>query len=110
MPEPLIRQECERGEPATPGSDAWGAAGQRVKLMVILDQIAEAEGIQLPDNAVDARIEKMAAETGVRPAELRRQLGEDGVSRLGSLLCAEQTLDYLLANSAERSNPKPNTT
>jgi len=106
VPEPLIRQECERGEwpTAGAGSDAWQAAAQRVKLTLILEQIAEAEGIELEEAAVDGRVEKMAAQCGVKPAELRRQLGEDGLSRLRSLLRAEQALDYLLANAPARSN------
>lgn len=108
VPEPLVRQECARGETAAPGSDAWDAAGQRVKLMVILDQIAEAEGIESDAQAVDVRIEKMASECNVKPDKLRRQLGEDGVSLLHSLLRAEQTLDYLLANASAGSNTKPN--
>jgi FKBP-type peptidyl-prolyl cis-trans isomerase (trigger factor) len=101
VPEPLIRGECARSDSSgsEPGSDAWLAAAQRVKLMLILDQIAEAEGIEADERDVEARIGKMAGESSVKAAELRRQLGADGVSRLQSLLRAEQTLAYLIENT-----------
>ena len=102
VPEPLVREECQRGETGdlVRGSDAWRAAARRVKLTVILEQIAEAEGIEVDEREVDARIARMAAESGVPPDALRRELGEDGVGRLQSLLHAEQTLAHLLATAA----------
>ena len=98
-PAALIRQECDRmrDPDAEPGGEAWRAAARRVKLTAILAQIAEAEGIETDKHDVDARIEKVAAENGVRPEELRRTLDrEDGLTSLRSLLLAEQTLNYLI--------------
>ncbi len=103
IPAALVRQECERGEAgsADPGGEAWRAAARRVKLLAILDQIAEEEGIHVDDRDVDARIARMAAECGMRADELHRKLErEDGLTRLESLLRAEQTLGYLLARAA----------
>lgn len=97
MPEALVRQECEPGRPE------WPVAARRVKLMLILEQIAEAEGIRLGEHDVDARIEKMAGEAGVKPGALRRQLGEDGVTRLRSLLRVEKTLDHLIVITKPRT-------
>ena len=102
VPPALVRQECERaGEPgAGPGCEAWLAAARRVKLGLILDQVAEAEGIDADQRDVDARIRTVAAEHGMRPDELRRKLErEDGMDRLRSLLRSEQTLDYLLSRA-----------
>ncbi|MFB3910079.1 MAG: trigger factor [Candidatus Eisenbacteria bacterium] len=97
-PDPLVRKECERDDPssAEPGSDAWRRAEDRVKLMWILEQIAEAEGIESEPREVDLRIEKIAHETNVDPLQLRHELGEEGVARLETLLQAEETLSYLL--------------
>jgi len=105
VPEPLIRRECEREGPAEPGSLAWLDAAERVKLAQILDQIAEAEGIEAGDREVSERIAKVSAERGLTPDELRRQLGEEGANRLLSLLRAEQTFVYLLeANPTKGSD------
>jgi len=102
VPEPLIRQECERE--FQPGSAEPEAAARRVKLRLILEQIAEAEGIEVDQSDVDARIEKTAAENGVPPAELRQKLArEDTLNRLRSLLRAEQTLAYLLSRAGTES-------
>lgn len=46
-------------------------------------------------------IERMASECEVKPQELRQRLARGGgLGRLRALLVAEQTLEYLLANSA----------
>lgn len=110
VPPALVRQECERaGEPgAGPGCEAWLAAARRVKLGLILEQVAEAEGIDADRRDVDARIRTVAAEHGMRPDELRRKLErEDGMDRLRSLLRSEQTLDYLLSRAGGRSQIDP---
>jgi len=102
VPEPLIRQECPA--PCEPGSSDWQAAERRARLCLILQQIAEAQGIDVDQRDVEARIEKVAAQTGTRPVDLRRQLErEDGLSRLRALLRAEQTLDYLLSAAVSQS-------
>lgn len=123
-PEVLVRQECERNgqsgarvcDPppfdalrvAEPRSGAWQAAARRVKLTLILEQIAEAEGIEPDARDVDERIAKVAVENGVQPGELRRKLEcEDGVSRLQSLLRCEQTLNYLLSRAVAVSRTEP---
>jgi FKBP-type peptidyl-prolyl cis-trans isomerase (trigger factor) len=98
-PAALVRKECEReGRPgADSGSEIWREAARRVKLGVILEQIADVEGIETDRRDVDARIEKIAAVNGFRPEDLRRKLErEDGLHRLQVLLRAEQTLEYLL--------------
>lgn len=100
VPEPLTRQECARGGPAEPGTADWHAAAQRVKLLQILDQIGDAEGIEVDARDVDTRIARMAAACGSPAASLRRQLGDDGVCRLQAMLRAEQTLAHLLALAA----------
>lgn len=106
-PEPLIRQECGAG--SEPGSAEWLAVARRVKLMVILEQIAEAEGIEVDERDVAARVEKIAAETGVDSAQLRRRLEcDDAVKRLESLLRCEQTLDHLLSASGAETKRASN--
>ncbi len=103
-PEPLIRRECAPG--FEPGSAEWEAAARRVKLMVILELIAEAEGIAVDETDVAARVEKIAAETGVDPGQLRRRLErEDAVTRLETLLRCEQTLDHLLSGGDQAKRP-----
>lgn len=103
-PEELVREECERDGPAgaTPGGEEWQSAAQRVKLMLILEQIAEAEGIEADGRDTEVRIAEMAAGHGVRTEELRRELGEEGLQRLQALLRAEQTLEHLLVHNDER--------
>jgi FKBP-type peptidyl-prolyl cis-trans isomerase (trigger factor) len=98
-PGALVKAELALdGEPAAaPGSDAWNAAADRVKLMLILKQYADREGIVVDDSDVDNRIEAKAAEFGTSVAALRAELSKDrGMERLRDVLIAESTLEYLL--------------
>jgi FKBP-type peptidyl-prolyl cis-trans isomerase (trigger factor) len=95
----LVRQELAPDDATAvePGSDGWNAATQRVRLLLILKKIARQEGIEVDDRDVTERIEKMAQETGVAASYLKQQLSQSGgLSRIGSLLLAEKTLDYVL--------------
>ena len=103
VPQALIRQECELSglTDAQPGDAYWQTAEQRVKLTTILEQIAEAEGIEVDERDVDQRVERISTECEVKPHDVRQRLARrGGLGRLRELLVAEQTLEYLLANSA----------
>lgn len=103
VPQALIRQECELSglTDAQPGDGQWLVTEQRVKLTTVLEQIAGVEGIEVDERDVDQRVDRMARECGAKPPELRQLLARSGgLGRLRALLVAEQTLEYLLANSA----------
>ncbi len=105
IPDGLARQELEFDDVAgaEPGSEALNAATQRVKLLLILKKIARQEGIEADEKDVSGRIEKMAQETGVAASYLKQQLLQSGgLSRIGSFLLAEKTMDYLLGLCSER--------
>ena len=81
------------------GSEAWQAAAQRVKLMLILKRIAREEGIEVEEAEVDRRIEEKAAEFGTNIDTLSAELEQGGGrARLKDLLLAESVLEYLLEN------------
>jgi FKBP-type peptidyl-prolyl cis-trans isomerase (trigger factor) len=101
IPDELVRAElavdglwdCE------PGSEAWQAAAQQVKLMLILKRIAREEGIEVEEADVDRRIKEKAAEFGTTADALRAELEKGGGRpRLKDLLLAESVLGYLLEN------------
>ena len=79
------------------GDDAWKAAQERVKLLLILDKIALQDGIEIDERDMQERIERTAEQYGKTVSSLRQQLLRDGgMSRMRSFLRAERTLDYLL--------------
>lgn len=99
IPGDLVRQELalDDATDVEPGSDKWSAAARRVKLFLILKKIARQEGIEVDDKDVTERIERMAHEYGVAASYLKQQFLQDGaLSRIGNLLLAEKTLDYVL--------------
>ncbi len=80
-----------------PSEAAENNAKERVRLMLILKKIAGIEGIEVDDDALDSRIETMAGEYHLTPAQLRADLEEKGsLQRLSAFLLAEKTLDFLL--------------
>jgi FKBP-type peptidyl-prolyl cis-trans isomerase (trigger factor) len=99
IPGDLVRQELDLDGAADldPGSDGWKAALRRVKLFLILKEIARHEGIEVDEKDVEERIGETAQEDGVAASYLKQQLSQSGaLSRIASLVLAEKTLDYLL--------------
>jgi FKBP-type peptidyl-prolyl cis-trans isomerase (trigger factor) len=99
LPDELVRTELgiDGIKTAKPGTDEWAAAADRVKLMLILKEIAEREGIEVDASDVETRIKEKASEFGTPAEELRAQLEKGGgKERLHDLLIAENTLGYLL--------------
>jgi FKBP-type peptidyl-prolyl cis-trans isomerase (trigger factor) len=104
LPAELVRQELDRdglGDSA-PGSEVWQAAADRIRLMVILKQIARREGIEIDEKDVDSRIAEKAREFGTTVKGLRTELEEGaGMDRLQDLLLAESTLEYLIVKARQ---------
>jgi len=99
VPGELVREELRRdglGE-SDPGSEVWTAAADRIRLMLILKQIARQEGIEVDESDVETRIKGKASEFGTTVEELRSQLEKGGGrERLRNMLVAERTFEYLL--------------
>jgi FKBP-type peptidyl-prolyl cis-trans isomerase (trigger factor) len=99
IPEKLVKDELDldgMGEIA-PGSVDWKAATDRIRLMLILKQIARQEGIEVDEKDVNARITEKAVEFGSTKELLQSELEQGGgMQRLRDMLVAESTLDYLL--------------
>ena len=78
-------------------STAWQAARDRIRLMLILKQIAKQEGIEVDQRDVDNRIAEKAEEFGATIEELEAELARgDGLQRLKEMLLAESVLGYLM--------------
>ena len=99
VPAPLVRSELavDGNADDEPGSDAWRAAEERVRMMLILKKIARTEGIEVDERDVERRIAAKAREFETTPAQLKAELEQGGgYLRLRDLLLAESTLEYLL--------------
>ncbi len=98
--ESLIENELKYSEQVGEvASDAEvKAAEDRVKLMLILKKIANQDSIEVDDKDIEARIETVAIENEVTPAELKDFLvANGGVSRLAESLLAETVLGYIIS-------------
>jgi len=102
IPEKLVKDELALdglGD-AEPGSPECKAAGERIKLMLILKKIARQEGIEIDDADVKDRIAKKAKEFGTTIKSLRQELEKGGgIQRLRDMLIAESTLEYLMGKN-----------
>jgi FKBP-type peptidyl-prolyl cis-trans isomerase (trigger factor) len=99
IPEKLVKDELVLdglGETAQEDAE-WKAATDRIRLMLILKQIARQEGIEVDERDVNNRIAEKATEFGTTTTSLQKELEEGGgLQRLRDMLLAESTLDYLL--------------
>ena len=97
----LVELELAQSEEEGEEAEAEKNAKEQVRLMIMLRKIAGNEGIEVEEADLDSRIEAMAGEYDLTPAQLRADLEEKGsIQRLGAFLLAEKTLDFLL-----RANP-----
>jgi len=104
VPAELVRQELDRDglEESVPDSEAWTAAADRIRLMVILKKIARQEGIEVDERDVTKRISEKAQEFGTSPKALQTELEEGGgMGRLQDMLLAESTLEYLMEGNMQ---------
>lgn len=73
------------------------AAQRRVRMMLLLERIAAAEGITASDDEVAGRVEAMARASGEQAASVREQYGQAWAREtMRSQLVSEKTLDFLL--------------
>jgi FKBP-type peptidyl-prolyl cis-trans isomerase (trigger factor) len=103
IPEKLIAEELgrERGN-SDPGSPGWQAASDRIRLMLILKQIARQEGISVEAADLQERISAKAVEFGTTQKDLQAELEQEGgMERLKEMLLAESTLDYLIEKNGQ---------
>jgi len=95
-PEEDLRQELR-----------WEAI-QRVQRSLVMSKLAEAEGIAVSKDDIDAEIERLAVSAGPRAAEVRRMFaGKRGREALESSLFTRRTLDRLVAIASGEEVPSP---
>ena len=99
VPDVLVEHELsfDGQKDVKTGDNAWIAAQERVRLLLILDEIAFQDGIEIDEWDMQERIERTAEQHGKTVSSLRQKLLRDGgISRMRSFLRAEKTLNYLL--------------
>lgn len=91
-------------EPEALDREAVSAAEERVKGDLLLEAIAEREGLTVGQEEIDREVERLAKEAGSNAQEVRRLLaGESGAfTGLRATLLREKTLDWLHARAKFR--------
>jgi trigger factor len=83
------------------------SARDSVASALVLDAIANREGLTVSDEEVDKEVERFATETGRTPAALRAQLEkEGGLGRLLTGLRRERAVDLAIARATITSDPQ----
>lgn len=90
------------------------AAERRVRVSLLIDRIASAEGISVSEEEVDGRIDALARAGGGQAASVRERYRQDWArATLQSQMVTEKTLDFLLEQAAvtvvELSEPSETT-
>jgi len=81
-------------EEARPGAE------RRVKEYLLLDAIAEREGLQVSETELEAEFRRAAAARGVEPAVLREQMaGSGGIDALRDEMRLARAVDLLIASA-----------
>ena len=99
IPDVMVKDELalDGVDDLEPGSAEWEGARNRIRLMVILKQIAKQEGVEVDEMDVDNRIAEKAKEFGTSKKALQMELDKGiGLQRLRDMLLAESALEYLM--------------
>ena len=82
------------GEEARPGAE------RRVREYLLLDAIADKEGIEITDTELEAEFKRAAAQRGVEPAALREQMAKaGGIEALRDEMRLGKAADLLIAGA-----------
>jgi trigger factor len=106
--EELVRQLVEqRMDPLRVGID-WEdfrgrqreGAGETVKSLLVLDDIARREQVTVSKGELDAEVARLAERTGRSPAVIRAQLEkEGGLGRMQTLMRRDKTVELVMARA-----------
>ncbi|MEP6995275.1 MAG: trigger factor [Acidobacteriota bacterium] len=92
--DPQKEDWAKLGEEARPGAE------RRVREYLLLDAIAEKEGVQVTDTELEAEFKRAAADRGVEPAALREQMAKaGGIDALRDEMRLSKTADLLIASA-----------
>ena len=81
-------------------TEARPDAERRVREYLLLDAIAEREGIQVSDTELEAEFKRAAAERGVEPAVLREQMARaGGIDALRDEMRLARAADLLIGSA-----------
>lgn len=95
VPEEALDRQLEQWK------EAWRADAEReVRELLLLEAVAEQEGLEASEADVAARIAELAREQGVSAGELRKSLGEEAIqSAVRARLVEEKALEFLQARA-----------
>ena len=81
--------------------EQWRESAERkVREGLLLEAVAQAEGLSVSPQEIEARIDEMAAQQGVDPGRLRKTFGGEVFERaLGAQMVDEKALEFLAARA-----------
>jgi trigger factor len=113
--EAIIRQHVQQQErkgtaPEAPGAEDIAAlrqehrdeAARRVKLGLVLEAIAEKEGLTVTQDDLNAEIMRLASELKMPPADLVKMVkagGQESIDELRARILADKALDFVYRNA-----------
>lgn len=74
-------------------------AYHNVKRALVLEAIAEVEGIQATDDEIENKVKEIAEKYNQNPEEFRKKLGERQVEIIKDNIVMKKTVDFLIQNS-----------
>ena len=75
-------------------------AAREVQIALLLEKIAESEGLAASEEDLDQEIEKMAAQSGQKPGELRARLTKDGgLDRIKNAVRSDKVVEFLISHA-----------
>jgi trigger factor len=97
------REDFDEGQMEQLRQNAWPAAEQAIRRILIVERVAEMEGLRATPDEVEARVATVAERLGRGTAEIRGQLQKNGrIVEIDEEITEEKVFDYLFSLSTIR--------
>ncbi|MCR4781638.1 MAG: trigger factor [Lachnospiraceae bacterium] len=83
---------------------------KRIQSTLVLEAIAEEEKFEVSEEDIDAEIEKIAKQYGMKVADLKKNITDDDKKSITADIKVEKAVDLVMENIKERAKAKKSTT
>jgi trigger factor len=82
---------------------------KRIQSTLVLEAIAKEEKFEVSDADIDAEIEKIAKQYGMKAEDLKKNISDDDKKNIAADIKVEKAVDLIMENIKERAKAKKST-
>jgi len=101
----MSQEERDKIDLGLPREETEAQARRNLSRQVVLQAIADKEGVEVTEEDFDAKLEEMSTEMGIPVPKLKARLGGDEGEQMKTRMRLEKTLDMLVRYAVAKAEP-----